>query len=295
MNYRHAFHAGNFADVLKHLILCRVIEYLKKKPAPFRVIDTHAGIGIYDLSSDAAQRTGEWRDGIGRVMDADLPAPLLAMFAPYLNALRLVDGAAESSSGEASGHAGSDLRLYPGSPLLAALLIRSEDAVIANELHPEDHAALTQALKRYGNCKVMGLDGYVALKATLPPKERRAVVLIDPPFEKPGEFQRLHQALRQGVQRFATGTYLLWYPIKDPRTVAAFKKELSTLGLAKLKAVEFFVRAPDDVEQLNGHGLVMLNPPFSLVDELEACLPVLVDLLAQGPGASFGIETLSSD
>jgi 23S rRNA (adenine2030-N6)-methyltransferase len=295
MNYRHAFHAGNFADVLKHLILTRVLEHLKKKPAPFRVIDTHAGTGLYDLHADEASRTGEWRDGIGRLLKASIPDGLVPVFEPYLKVLEdinVANAAAMQGGGEVVEDGGQGIKFYPGSPLIAALLKRREDVVVANELHAADKPALAQALKPYSNCKVMGLDGYVALKSTLPPKERRGVILIDPPFEQPGEFQRLHQALRQGVQRFATGTYLLWYPIKDPRPVVAFKKELAALGLAKLMAVEFFVRAPDDPDKLNGHGLVMLNPPFSLKDELGACLPFLVELLAQGEGGTFRIDEI---
>lgn len=293
MNYRHAFHAGNFADVLKHLILSRVIAHLKKKPTPFRVIDTHAGTGLYDLSSDDALRTGEWRDGIGRLMKASVPDDLKAIFGPYLDAVQAANGLREVPGGGQAPAKDGVLKSYPGSPLIAALLKRPEDVLIANELHPDDKLALGRTLKPYGNCKVMGLDGYVVLKSTLPPKERRGVILIDPPFEQPGELQRLHQALRQGVQRFATGTYVIWYPIKDPRPVVAFKKEISTLGLTKLLAVEFFVHAPTDIERLNGHGLVILNAPFSLVSELEACLPFLVELLAQDDGAYFRIEQIS--
>ncbi len=293
MNYRHAFHAGNFADVLKHLILARIIEHLKKKPAPFRIIDTHAGIGLYDLGSDEARRTGEWYEGIGRLMKAEIPQDFKPIFAPYLQAVAAANAGADVLTGEEAVDPGAGLTLYPGSPVLAALLKRRDDVLIANELHPEDNLALSDALKSFRNCKIMGLDGYVVLKSTLPPKERRGIVLIDPPFEQAGEFQRLLQALRQGVQRFATGIYLLWYPIKDPRPIVAFKKELSGLGLAKLSAVEFYLRAPTDPDVLNGHGLIMLNAPFSLASELAACLPFLVDVLAQGKGASFHIEQIS--
>ena len=292
MNYRHAFHAGNFADVLKHLILARVIEHLKKKPAPFRIIDTHAGIGLYDLSSDEARRTGEWHEGIGRLMKAEIPQDLQPIFAPYLQAVAAANAGTEGVPGREAVASGTELTRYPGSPVLAALLKRRDDVLIANELHPDDNQALGATLKPFRNCKIMGLDGYVVLKSTLPPKERRGIVLIDPPFEQAGEFQRLLQALRQGVQRFATGIYLLWYPIKDPRPVIAFKKELGGLGLAKLSAVEFYLRAPTNPDVLNGHGLVMLNAPFSLESELEACLPFLVQVLAQGQGASFHIEQI---
>ena len=293
MNYRHAFHAGNFADVLKHLILARVIEHLKKKSAPFRIIDTHAGIGLYDLSSDEARRTGEWHEGIGRLMRAEIPQDLKPIFAPYLQAVAAANAGIDAAAQQQAAVLGSELTRYPGSPVLAALLKRRDDVLIANELHPEDNQALGATLKSFRNCKIMELDGYVVLKSTLPPKERRGIVLIDPPFEQAGEFQRLHQALRQGVQRFATGIYLLWYPIKDPRPVVAFKKELGGLGLSKLAAVEFYLRAPNNPDQLNGHGLIMLNAPFSLKSELEACLPFLVEVLGQGKGAAYQFEQIS--
>lgn len=283
MNYRHAFHAGNFADVLKHLLFSQVITYLKRKPAPFRVIDTHAGAGVYELDSDKAAKTGEWREGIGRLLEADIPDELAFFFAPLLDTIQRINGGTISGG----------IRLYPGSPVLAAELIRPNDMVIANELHPEDRRALEHVLSAYRNSKVTGLDGYVALKSMLPPKERRGVVLIDPPFEQDGELGRLVDGLREGVRRFAHGTFMLWFPIKDPRTVAAFKRDLLQLGRAKLLVVEFYVRATDNVERLNGHGLVILNPPYMLADDLQRALPFLVRVLEQGDGARFGIDWLS--
>lgn len=277
MNYRHAFHAGNFADVLKHLILTRIIVHLKRKETPFRVVDTHAGAGLYDLSGEAATRTGEWREGIGRLAGAEFPEPAREVLAPYLDVIGAGDGAP---------------RLYPGSPLIAARLLRSGDRLIANELHPVDADALEAALQPFGNAKVMRVDGYSALKSTLPPKERRGLVVIDPPFEEPGELQRLVSALRQGVKRFANGIFVLWYPIKDPRPIGAFKREVGSLGLDKAMAVEFFLRAPEDVGRLNGHGMILLNAPFTLEGELRLVLPRLVELMGQGPGARFSISPL---
>lgn len=296
MNYRHVYHAGNFADVLKHLILTRVICYLKRKPGPFRVIDTHAGAGIYDLSSSEAQKTGEWRHGIGRLLTvrAELPEDVALTMAPYLDIVRRMnqEAADRPGCGGGRGDADADLLRYPGSPVIAAHLLRGDDILIANELHPVDRTALERSLAGFRNAKVMGLDGYVALKATLPPKERRGVILIDPPFEEPGELGRLFDALREGVKRFATGTFLIWYPIKDPRPVGAFKRELAGLGLPKLMSVEFFRRHPKDVSVLNGHGLVMLNAPFTLQDDLNRVLPHLVQILGEGEQGSFDILPL---
>jgi len=288
MNYRHVYHAGNFADVLKHLILSLVVQHLQRKPAPFRVIDTHAGAGDYDLSSTEAQKTGEWREGIGRVLSADLPEDVAALMAPYLDTVRQFNLQCRTTDLRDS----DALLRYPGSPVIAAELMRREDVLIANELHAEDRKELQTSLARFKNAKVLGLDGYMALKSALPPRERRGVVLIDPPFEEPGELSRLVDGLRQGVKRFATGTFLLWYPIKDPRPISAFKRQLCALGVDELMAVEFYVQAPDDVERLNGHGLAMLNAPFTLGDDLQKVLPVLVEILGQGAGASFEIARL---
>ncbi|MCH9808595.1 MAG: 23S rRNA (adenine(2030)-N(6))-methyltransferase RlmJ [Alphaproteobacteria bacterium] len=293
MNYRHAYHAGNFADVLKHVLLCLVISHLKRKDKPFRVIDTHAGAGLYELDSVEASKTGEWREGIGRLLACQIPSDIAPILTPYLDVVRRIGCGAEQSAGPA-------ISRYPGSPLIAAHLLRNCDRLIANELHGDDREALEANLAAFGHtrrlgAKVMGLDGYVALKSTLPPKERRGVILIDPPFEQPGELQRLINGLREGVRRFSTGTFMLWYPIKDPGPVAAFKRQLGSLGLAKLMAVELLVRRPDNIERLNGHGLIVLNPPFTLRTDMETALPFLGSVLGQGEGASFRIEELPDD
>lgn len=282
MNYRHAFHAGNFADVVKHVVLAMVIEHLKLKPTPFRVIDTHAGAGLYDLASDEATRTGEWRDGIGRLIGAEaapLPDEVDRILRPYLDAVERVN-------------AGAPGMLYPGSPRLALELMRSDDRLIANELHPEDRAQLEVVLRGDRRAKVLGIDGWQALRAMLPPKERRGVILIDPPFEETGELERLTQGLAAAVHRFATGTYLLWYPIKNAGAVAAFKRQLAASGIDKLMAIELRIGASG--AGLEAAGLIVLNPPFRLEVELSVLLPFLVDRLATGPGAASSVEWLSS-
>jgi len=280
MNYRHAYHAGNFADVLKHAVLALVIEHLKLKPAPFRVIDTHSGIGLYDLGSEAALKTGEWRAGIGRVIDAELPADAAAAIAPYLAMVREVN-----STGP--------LIRYPGSPLIARRLMRASDRLVVNELHPEDHAELAKLFARDAETKVLELDGWTALKSLLPPKERRGVVLVDPAFEEEGELGRLVEGLQEAVRRFAAGTFLLWYPIKDPKAIAAFRREIAGLALPKVLAVELMIRAADDTERLSGVGLIVVNPPYTLEAKLKALLPALVPILAQGDGARFLLHDLA--
>jgi 23S rRNA (adenine2030-N6)-methyltransferase len=284
MNYRHAYHAGNFADVLKHAVLALVIEHLKLKPAPFRVIDTHAGTGVYDLGSEAARKTGEWREGIGRILDAgaQLSPEAAAVLAPYLGVVRALNG-------------DGALTRYPGSPLLARHLMREDDRLVVNELHPEDRAALAKLFARDRAVKVLGLDGFTALKSLLPPKERRGVVLVDPAYEVAGELARLVVGLQEVARRFATGTILLWYPIKDEKPIAAFRSQITALGLAKALAVELLVRAPVDPARLNGAGLIVVNAPFTLTAKLSTLLPDLARLLAQGPGAAFRLEALGTE
>jgi 23S rRNA (adenine2030-N6)-methyltransferase len=282
MNYRHAYHAGNFADVLKHVVLALVIEHLKLKPAPFRVIDTHAGIGLYDLASEPALKTGEWRAGIGRVIDAELPAEAGSILAPYLAVVREVNGK-------------GPLTRYPGSPLIARRLMRASDRLVVNELHPEDHAELEKLFARDAETKVLELDGWTALKSLLPPRERRGVVLVDPAFEEEGELDRLAEGLQEAVRRFATGTFLLWYPIKDPTAIAAFRRQIAAVKLPKALAVELMIRGAEDVERLNGAGLIVVNPPYTLEAKLKALMPPLVRLLQQGEGARFLLHELASD
>lgn len=287
MNYRHVFHAGNFADVLKHAILALVIEHLKQKPAAFRVIDTHAGAGVYDLSSMDAQRTGEWRSGIGRILSADLRGEVGEILAPYLDAVCAENAAAGSASdGDGSGTDISAITRYPGSPAVARRLLRRGDQLVGNELHPDDHAALARHFAGDPQTKVLALDAWIALKSLLPPKERRGLVLVDPPFEEPGEFHRLVEGLKEAERRFETGIYLLWYPIKDRKRTRSFLNKLAELSLPKLAVAELLIRKPVNPELLNGCGVVVLNPPFTLARKLDVLLPFLARRLEAGPGAS---------
>ena len=270
MNYRHTFHAGNFADVVKHAVLVRVVEYLKRKDAALRIIDTHAGRGRTMLDRGDATRTGEWRHGIGRLMgpDARPVSPAAhALLQPYF------DLVAKENDGGA-------LTNYPGSPRLAQGMLRRGDVLVANELQPEDGRALAALLEDDRQCKVMTLDGWSFLKAVLPPKERRGVVLIDPPFEEPGELVRMTEGLAAAMARFATGTYLLWYPTKDPKHVQRFHRGVRELGLAKVLAVELLLRPARDPGLLNGCGLIIVNPPYTLEAELHIILPELARIFA---------------
>jgi 23S rRNA (adenine2030-N6)-methyltransferase len=283
MNYRHIYHAGNFADVLKHAVLALVIEHMKLKEAPFRVIDTHAGIGLYDLESVEAQKTGEWRDGIGRLLAADLPPDIAEILAPYLQVVR-----------EENGNTEHILR-YPGSPVVARRLMRTNDRLVVNEMHPEDEARLAALFAKDRQTKVMALDGWTTLKALLPPQERRGIVLIDPPFEEPGEFARMMDGLVAAHRRFATGTVIQWYPIKDLRAVSTFSRDAAALGIPKLLYVELAVATPRDDGPLSATGLLILNPPYTLEAKLAALLPYLARQLAQDDGATGRLEWLAGE
>jgi 23S rRNA (adenine2030-N6)-methyltransferase len=282
MNYRHAYHAGNFADVLKHAVLCRALEYLRAKPAAFRVVDTHAGAGRYDLGGIEARKTGEWRDGIGRLVDADLASEPRRLLAPYLDAV-------------VAFNSGGRLVTYPGSPVLAQALLRPQDRLIACELEPQQAAALGRALRGDPRAKAIAIDGWTALGAYVPPKERRGLVLIDPPFERPGEFTRLLRGLAAAHRRWTTGNYLLWYPIKDLAEVAGFARNLVRLGIGKMLRAELTIESADSVGALQSCGLIFVNPPWSLHDELKVLLPVLARALCRGAAGRFRLEWLTGE
>ena len=285
MNYRHAYHAGNFADVVKHVVLTRVLSYMKLKVQPFRVIDTHAGAGRYELTGIEAGKTGEWRDGIARLMplhaNEHVPNNIALLLAPYLEAV-----AAVNPPGAPTGV----LTIYPGSPVIARHLMRPGDQLVANELHPQDHIALQTEFKRTADTKVLNLDAWVAVKSLLPPPERRGVVLIDPPFERSDEFQRLLEAIGEGLKRFANGVYLIWYPVKDPVAASRLVAGVAAMGGPKLLDVRLKISEPFAGLGLTETGLLLVNPPFSLKAELEALLPFLADRLGEGSGAGFTLS-----
>ncbi|WP_457582792.1 23S rRNA (adenine(2030)-N(6))-methyltransferase RlmJ [Ensifer canadensis] len=273
MNYRHIYHAGNFADVLKHAVLARLVTYLQQKEKAFRVLDTHAGIGLYDLSSEEAQKTGEWRDGIGRLLEGDLPAPVAAILEPYLATVRDLNP-------------GSELTRYPGSPKLVRMLFRPQDRLSAMELHPDDYETLHRLFDGDFQSRITELDGWLALGAHLPPKEKRGLVLVDPPFEIEGEYERLADGLAKGYRRFAGGTFCLWYPLKKNAPIKAFHEALKALNISKMLCAELAVRSDRDTTGLSGSGLIIVNPPFTLKSELDVLLPFLKARLGQDRFAS---------
>src|SRR3984885_9214164 len=267
MNYRHAFHAGGFADVIKHIVLVRILIYLQEKPATFRVIDPHAGAGIYDLTSDEARRGGEWLTGIARLMQARFLEAALPLVTPYLDIVRAFNPQAA-------------LEAYPGSPLIARALLRPQDRLTACEVEPKARRQLIEALRRDTQARVVDLDGWTALPAFVPPKERRGLVLIDPPYEQKNEFERLAEGFSEAFTKWPTGSYLMWYPVKSRRAtdtlarhVAQIVENAATPG--KALRLEFSVAPQTADAGLVSAGLLIVNPPWTLAGELKAILPEL--------------------
>jgi 23S rRNA (adenine2030-N6)-methyltransferase len=282
MNYRHSFHAGNFADVVKHAVLARILAHLALKPTPFRVIDTHAGAGLYDLTARDAERTGEWREGIARLDEGPLSPGAEAVLAPFRAALEALAPVAP----------GKTRKTYPGSPAFIRHALRETDSASLNELHPETFKALTEAMPHDGRLTLNKLDGYLAWKAQVPPSERRGLVLVDPPFEQPDEFARMAAGLKAMARKWPTGIAMLWYPIKDRRGVADFEAAALDSGFAKLSVIELHVDAHDAEGPLAASGLMIANPPWTLNDEMAALLPDLAERLARGPVARWRVEAL---
>jgi 23S rRNA (adenine2030-N6)-methyltransferase len=285
MNYQHAFHAGNFADVHKHTVLTRILEYLRQKPAAFRVIDTHAGAGRYDLLGPQAARSGEWRDGVGRLFAlarsvAAGTDSMQALIAPYLDIVAALNP-------------GGKLRLYPGSPLIVKALLRRQDRLIACELKPDAAASLKAVLHGDARGKALAIDGWVALFANIPPKERRGLVVIDPPYEESVEFARLSDTLAQAHRKWPSGLYLLWYPIKAREAPDALARRLRRLDVPKILRCEISIAPPRANGALAGSGLVIVNPPFPLERELRVILPALMRLLA--PMGAYRLDWLSKE
>lgn len=257
MNYRHAYHAGNFADVMKHLTLAVILDYLKRKDSPFSVIDAHGGIGLYDLMGTEANKTGEWVDGIGRFKDLLRSSPDdLALYCDTLCAY-------------------VDNNLYPGSPLLIARALRPNDRLIANELHPEDVEILRGNLRAFKNVRVTHQDAYECIRANIPPVEKRGLVLIDPPFEKTDEFQTLIKQMKEWKKRFPNGVFIIWYPIKSHLAVDDLKQAARDLGLPRTWCFETLRHPRTQAETFNGSGLIVMNTPYQVPERLAALFPLL--------------------
>lgn len=275
MNYRHAFHAGNFADVFKHTVLALLLKSLARKDAPFCYLDTHAGAGRYDLLGEAARKTGEYRDGIERLWNN----PPLSGLEDYLAAVRAMNPA-------------GTLRYYPGSPTVARCLLRSQDRMVLIEQHPEEYERLQAEFAGDRRVTVQRQDGYAALKAFLPPREKRGLVLIDPPYESTDEYAQAVDGLRVAHARWSTGVYAIWYPIKDRAPVERFHRQLAASGIRKILVAEFCPYPADSAFRLNGCGMVIVNPPWQVDEVLDPLLPRLLEMLRQHPSGRVELSWL---
>jgi 23S rRNA (adenine2030-N6)-methyltransferase len=282
MNYRHAFHAGGFADVIKHIVLVRILTYLHEKPAAFRIIDSHAGAGLYDLGADEARRGGEWLTGIARIIQARFSEATVPLVKPYLDIVRAFNPPAE-------------LKAYPGSPLIARALLRPQDRLTACEVEPVARKRLIENLRRDPQARVVDLDGWLALPAFVPPNERRGMVLIDPPYEAKDEFERLAEGFAAAFAKWPTGIYLLWYPAKSRRATDQLAQHVAAVAASakppgKCLRLEFSVAPQTADSGLVSTGLLIVNPPWTLQGELKTILPELEKPLGQGGAGRFRLE-----
>ena len=279
MNYRHAYHAGNFADVLKHTALVSVLLHLRKKQKPFAVIDTHAGRSIYDIAGAEAQKTGEASAGFLRLLTLSSVPGVLSR---YVDIVR-----------------GFGQGLYPGSPLIAAQMLRPNDRLLAIESQPGEYDELAKQLAAFANARAIHGDGYGELLRLLPPRERRGVILIDPPYEDEDEFARAADTLVSAHRRFATAIYMLWYPAKEQPKVSATAGELLNAGIESLVRIDLDVGvklAPEREGRgppMSATGLLIVNPPFGFTNEMQTVLPFLAETLAQGPNPTSRVEILA--
>ena len=279
MNYRHAYHAGNIGDVLKHVVLARLIAYFQRKDKAFRILDTHAGIGLYDLNSQEMQKTGEWQLGIGKVLEAEIPPQVADLLAPWLAAVRALNE-------------GDALTVYPGSPMVARQLMRKQDRLTLTELHPADFKTLAERFAGDHQVKTIHLDGWLAMGSFLPPKEKRGLVLIDPAFEVTDEFFRMTDAVVKAYKKWPGGTYALWYPMKDARAIRRMHEDFAEAGLRDVLCLDLNVGKSGPDTRMLGSGMTLINAPFTLADEMRLVLPWLCAILHQGPGASWNVTQL---
>jgi 23S rRNA (adenine2030-N6)-methyltransferase len=279
LSYRHLFHAGNSADVFKHALLTRLLIALGRKEKPFCYLDTHAGVGRYDLSLPWAQKGREFENGIARLWGReDLPEALV----PYMDAVR-----AENPGGK--------LRFYPGSPLLAWRLRRPEDRLVLIELNKTDQAELHALLARERNVSVHLMDGYQALKAFLPPRERRGLVLIDSSFDRAREFSRIVRAFAEAHQRFPTGIYAIWYPLMEPDALRGFVRDVEKTGIRKILRLEFSVQRDDRATTIPGCGMLVVNPPWRFENEARPLLDWLWHALSAERAGGVKIDWITPE
>ncbi|MFD2179782.1 23S rRNA (adenine(2030)-N(6))-methyltransferase RlmJ [Veronia pacifica] len=271
LSYRHSFHAGNHADVVKHIVQSLIIEALKEKEKPFVYHDTHSGAGRYDLRDEWSEKTGEYKEGIAQLWQRD-DVPVLIK--PYLDVIKGLNS-------------GNELRFYPGSPKVGRALLREQDRVTMTELHPSDFPLLLQEFRGDRQVKMFKEDGFARLKASLPPKERRGMVLIDPPYELKHEYQDVVNAIGQSVKRWATGTYAIWYPVVYRQNIDLITEGLEKLGIRKILQIELGVAEDSQERGMTASGMIVINPPWKLEKQMSELLPWLQQVIAPETGHHF--------
>ncbi|HDR1055128.1 TPA: 23S rRNA (adenine(2030)-N(6))-methyltransferase RlmJ [Pasteurella multocida] len=280
LSYRHSFHAGNHADVLKHLVLMLIIENLQQKEKGFYYLDTHAGVGRYRLFSEEAEKTTEFEQGIARLWQRDdLPEEV----ARYIKLIKQVN------------YGGKALRYYAGSPLIAAKMLRPQDRALLTELHPSDFPLLRNNFKEFDNVTTKRDNGFQQLKATLPPKERRGLVLIDPPYELKEDYDLVVNAIEEGYKRFATGIYAIWYPVVLRQQTKRILKGLEKTGIRKILQIELAVRPDSDQRGMTASGMIVINPPWTLTQQMQNILPYLTDVLVPEGTGSWTVKWITPE
>ena len=278
LSYRHSFHAGNHADVLKHIVLMLILENLKLKEKGFFYLDTHSGVGRYRLSSNESEKTAEYKEGIERLWEqTDLPEDV----ARYVKMIKKLN------------YGGKELRYYAGSPLIAGELLRPQDRALLTELHPSDYPILRNNFSDYKNVTVKCDNGFQQVKATLPPKERRGLVLIDPPYELKEDYDLVVKAIEEGYKRFATGTYAIWYPVVLRQQTKRIFKGLEATGIRKILKIELAVRPDSDQRGMTASGMVVINPPWTLETQMKEILPYLTKTLVPEGTGSWTVEWIT--
>ncbi|MBC5852833.1 23S rRNA (adenine(2030)-N(6))-methyltransferase RlmJ [Vibrio metschnikovii] len=273
LSYRHSFHAGNHADVLKHIVQSLILNALQQKETPFVYHDTHSGVGRYDLTHEWSEKTGEYKQGIGRLwQQADTPVEIDS----YLGAVKALNQ-------------GDELRYYPGSPRIAHAHLRAQDRMVLSELHPSDYPLLEQEFSRDRQVAIYKQDGFARLKASLPPKERRGLVLIDPPYELAKEYRDVVQAIAQSHKRWSTGIYAIWYPVVNRCDIEDMLDGLANLGIRKILQIELGVAPDTNQRGMTASGMIVINPPWKLESEMQTILPFLKQAIAPATG-HFKVE-----
>ncbi|WP_415719904.1 23S rRNA (adenine(2030)-N(6))-methyltransferase RlmJ [Photobacterium ganghwense] len=268
LSYRHSFHAGNHADVVKHIVQSLILDALKQKDKPFVYHDTHSGVGRYDLQDERSEKTGEYKQGIARIWQRDdIPADI----ASYIDAIKDLND-------------GDTLRYYPGSPKVARAQLREQDRMVLTELHPSDFPLLLQEFRGDRQVRIYKEDAFARLKASLPPKERRGVVLIDPPYELKHEYMDVVKAIQESYKRWATGTYAIWYPVVYRENIDKMIQGLENLGIRKILQIELGVEPDTDERGMTASGMIVINPPWKLESQMQAILPWLQEAIAPTHG-----------